>query len=226
MNETEIEHSDDQEMTTVPSSSSTKRVAQKKIRVSDEKICQDGQKANKDGVCEPVEPASEDDSQATEWCPVNYVRVDSSCLYIKPKSINATRTNETMMDSSKLLKPRLGNMETNVVENIPVQSDNSCPEGTEYSEHGVCQKRVSLVDMKLSSKYCPENTQLVQGQCLPLTTKMPMKVVSSSTMETPMETSEQPEFDSTSEMFIEATTIAEQAMESRMETTSQSVTEQ
>ena len=224
MNQTEIEQGTDEEMSTV--SSSTKRVSPKKKPVSDEEACPQGTKVNKSGVCEPVEPSADEDRQAIDGCPENYIRVDGSCLYIKTKQTNSTKTNETMTDSSKLLKPRLGNGETTAVENIPVLQDNSCPEGSEYSEHGVCQKIVSPTEMKPQSKECPENSQWVQGKCLPLKPKMAMKESSSTTMKIPMQTTEKTdlttESGSTSEMNIEATTMVEEAME----TTAESVTKQ
>jgi hypothetical protein len=226
---------------------STSKVNEMSIRdepVSEQEPCPVNMKANENGICQSITSTSQvDESTEPEMnpknideCPPKYVKFDGACLYIKPQS-KLSEFDDSPNDRLMANQARLNNIDGSIIESVPVLSDNSCPEGTEYSEHGICQKLVSVSQMKSNMKKaevsCPANTRLIGDRCVSKRTKLTVRNPSSTTIETPIEINESIDmttvstdavdmntFVSTSEMTPESTTTAEVNME--VETTFQS----
>jgi hypothetical protein len=126
--------------------------------------CPEGAKRDEDGSCQPIQPSSttkpitdpkillkEDGS-----CPDDYKMIEGRCLYVKPKT-KSTLPLKTSDDDVSSIQPKVGK-DISQYELVPVLADNSCPEGTEQAEFGLCQKRVPT---------CPIGSEFLDGKCLP-----------------------------------------------------------
>ena len=82
--------------------------------------------------------------------------IEGRCLYVKPKT-KSTLPLKTSADDVSLTQPRVG-QEISQHELLPVLDDNSCPEGTEHAEFGLCEKRIPT---------CPIGSKFIDGKCLP-----------------------------------------------------------
>jgi hypothetical protein len=140
--------------------------------------CPEGTKHDERGSCQEIEPSSTK-KVSTDLksllkkdgsCPDNYKMVEGKCLYIKPKTKTTLYPDGTTADVSDLIRirPKSGNEGTDMFEKVPILADNSCPEGTEYSEYGLCQRRIrpsnSTPIMKAHGR-CPNGFKLVNGKC-------------------------------------------------------------
>ena len=148
------------------------------------KGCPPGTEADEQGSCQEIKPTNltakitnpkallNDDGS----CPDNYKMIEGRCLYIKSK-INSTIILSQVKND---LEPKFKH------ESVPVLPDNSCPEGTEYSEYGLCQKRPhppASNHQTKSDSSCSIDYELINGKCTPkssktqvqleLTTKLP-----------------------------------------------------
>jgi hypothetical protein len=142
------------------------------------KGCPEGTEPDEQGACQEIKPTNstriitdlkvllnEDGS-----CPNNYKLIEGRCLYIKLK-INSTvySSGSTVQESGSLLiQPKNSIDQSSKVELVPVLPDNSCPEGTEYSEYGLCQKYIHASDSNPRMKpdgSCPDDFELINGKC-------------------------------------------------------------
>jgi len=170
----EIEHFDTTEVT----DKSTTDLNEHGGSVEDLKGCPQGTEPDEQGACQETKPFKPTKTGTDPKsllnkdgsCPDNYKMIDGQCLYIKPK-INRTLYPSGLPannDVSILKRPRSGNDESSKVELVPVLADNSCPEDTEYSEYGLCRKRIHLSNSNLHIKpdgSCPDNFELINGKC-------------------------------------------------------------
>jgi hypothetical protein len=122
------------------------------------KGCPPGTEADEQGSCQEIKPTNSttkitnpkallnDDGS----CPDNYKMIEGRCLFIKSK------TNSTLIPSQMQ-----NDLESkSKLELVPVLSDNSCPEGTEYSEYGLCQKRLHPPTFNRQTKFDSSTTQV------------------------------------------------------------------
>ena len=205
LNETEFEQWDTTERT-VPLPVEDKP---SKVLPSEQTRCNEDEKLDGNGTCQPIDlPETTQETadlksneREDEACPKHYVRFEGSCLFIRPRndSVSYTDGDQRRVVGVNSLRPKSSNAAGTIVENVPVRADNSCPEGTEYSERGVCQKIISSSEFKpvMNSKgSCPVDFELVDGKC---TYKNPTMVndkeVSTVTPDL-ANTSEAPELDS------------------------------
>jgi len=192
--------------------------------------CPEGTKHDERGSCQEIEPSSTK-KVSTDLksllkkdgsCPDNYKMVEGKCLYIKPKTKTTLYPDGTTADVGDLIRirPKSGNEGTNMFEKVPLVDDNSCPEGTEYSEYGICQRRIrpsNSTPIIKAHRRCPNGFELVNGKC---TYKTPttQDEIRSSTVKT-----------STLSSTSEATTSTEEPINNRKSfeplTTSQSAIE-
>jgi hypothetical protein len=138
------------------------------------KGCPTGTEPDEQGACQEIKPLNSTKIvtdpkfllKKDGSCPDNYKMVEGRCLYIKPKKNPKLATNYLEDDDN--VRPKSVNEEGTKLESVPVLSDNSCPEGTQYSEYGLCQKRIrplnSGVAMKADGR-CPDNYELINGKC-------------------------------------------------------------
>jgi len=142
------------------------------------KGCPEGTESGEQGECEETKPSNstkmitdpkallnEDGS-----CPDNYKMIEGRCLYIKLKTNSTSYPGGSIVQEnvSILLQPKTGIEQSSKVELVPVLPDNSCPEGTEYSEYGLCQKRIHGFDSNPRMKpdgSCPDDFELIDGKC-------------------------------------------------------------
>lgn len=126
--------------------------------------CPQGTEADEQGACQEIKPSNsrkkinnlKDLLNKDGSCPDNYKRIEGRCLYIKSQT-NSTR-----------LQARNGLEQNSKIELVPVLPDNSCPVGTEYSEYGLCQKRVlpsNSTPRTKSDNSCPDEFEFVNGKC-------------------------------------------------------------
>jgi hypothetical protein len=139
--------------------------------------CPEGTKRDQEGSCLEIKSSNKTKTitdlkillKKDGSCPDNYKMVEGRCLYVKPKT-NSTLplSNLPPTDISRGVQPRDGKGGTSQSELVPVLRDNSCPEGTEYSEYGLCQKLTRPSNSKIdiqSNHPCPDGLELVNGQC-------------------------------------------------------------
>jgi hypothetical protein len=127
--------------------------------------CPEGTKRDEDGACQEIQRSSTIKSTVDPKtllkedgsCPDGYILLEGRCLIGKSK-LNSTLTSGTFGNSGTRLNPRVGKDESSQYELIPVLDDNSCPEGTEHAEFGLCRRRIAS---------CPLHQELVNGKCLP-----------------------------------------------------------
>jgi hypothetical protein len=101
-------------------------------------------------------------------CPENYVRFQGSCLLVRPKV--SSRNGARMMPT----KQQVASVPGEHVETFRVGADNSCPPGTQYSEHGICEKRVLASEsgsLLKPNAPCPNHGRRVQGRCVHMAPK-------------------------------------------------------
>jgi len=141
--------------------------------------CPEGTEHDEQGACQETKPSVSEKTpidlktllKKDGSCLDNYKMIDGRCLYIKPK-INSTLYPGDLTNGDHLssgIRPKSGNDETIKSEVVPVLFDNSCPEGTEYSENGLCQKRLRPVDSKVPMKidtHCPTDSESINGKCV------------------------------------------------------------
>jgi len=162
------------------------------------KGCPNGTEPDEQGACQEIKPFNSTKIvtdpkvllKKDGSCPDNYKMVEGRCLYIKPKKNSKLVSNYLAADDN--VRPKSVNDEGIKLESVPVLSDNSCPEGTEYSEYGLCQKRIrplsSGVAMKSDGR-CPDNYELINGKC----SQKKSKVQSLLELTTKISKSESPE---------------------------------
>jgi hypothetical protein len=137
--------------------------------------CSEGMQHGEHGICQPIESFKNKETERKESfkkvrpCPEGYEMINSKCFYLKSKlttpSPSARSSGE--LDRSGRPKAKSVNDESFVYEKVPVNADNSCPEGTEYSDFGTCQKRIPSsrkFGMK-SDGGCPANFEFIDGKC-------------------------------------------------------------
>jgi hypothetical protein len=162
--------------------------------VEDIKGCPQGTQPDEQGACQETIP-SISTKIATDpklllkqdgSCPDDYKMIGGRCLYVKPK------TNSTLYPSglqaahhvSIVPRPKSVNDESSTAELVPVLPDNSCPEGTEYSAYGLCQKHTHLSNSNFhvtANGSCPDDFQLINGKCLYKNSKIQTKPIFTTT---------------------------------------------
>jgi len=162
--------------------------------VEDIKGCPQGTQPDEQGACQETIP-SISTKIATDpklllkqdgSCPDDYKMIGGRCLYVKPKPNSTLYPSGLQADQhvSIVTRPKIGNDESSKAELVPVLPDNSCPEGTEYSEYGLCQRRILLSNsnphIKLDGS-CPDDFELINGKCSYKTFKVPSQVGLSTT---------------------------------------------
>ncbi len=177
----------------IQSSSTTKVTVQlttdlneKEGGVDNIKGCPEGTEPDEEGACQETKPykptkivtdpkilLNEDGS-----CPDNYKMIEGRCLYIKPKINSTLYPSDSTANNGVLngIRPKSSIDESIKFELVPVLPDNSCPEGTEYSEYGLCQRRIHLSSSNLHMKAdgsCPDNFELINGKCSYKNVKVP-----------------------------------------------------
>lgn len=148
------------------------------VSSSEQTRCNEGEKLDDIGICQPIDlPENTRETgdlkskqRKDDDCPKHYVRFEGSCLFIRPRnnSVSSTDDGQRRIVGVNSLRPKSSNAAGSIVENVPVRADNSCPEGTEYSERGVCQKIISSSEFKPilnSNGSCPMDFELVDGKC-------------------------------------------------------------
>jgi len=140
--------------------------------------CPEGTEHDDQGACQEIKPSTPTKLitdpkvllKPDGSCPENYKMVEGRCLYVKPTT-NSTLYSSELKTGDNVpngMRPKSGTDKTAKVELVPVLSDNSCPEGTEYSEYGLCQKRIDSSSSKLVMKAdgsCPDGFELINGKC-------------------------------------------------------------
>jgi len=137
--------------------------------------CPEGTKHDDQGACQEINPPKTTKITTDPKyflkpdgsCPDNYKMVEGRCLYIKSKPKTKFYPGGAIIDEStrNQMKAKIGNTETAMFEKVPMLADNSCPEGTEYSEVGLCQRRInSTLNMKPDSR-CTGDFELIDGKC-------------------------------------------------------------
>jgi len=178
----EIKHFDTME---VPVKLTTE-LNEKEGGVENVKGCPDGTEPDEEGACQeskPSKPTKMINDPKTFLnkdgsCPDNYKMIEGQCLYIKPKTNSTLYPSGSSSDDnlSTGIRPKVGIDESSKFELVPVLSDNSCPEGTEYSEYGLCQKRLRVSSSNLRMKpdgSCPDDFELINGKCTEQKVKVP-----------------------------------------------------
>jgi hypothetical protein len=134
--------------------------------------CPEGTKHDAEGACQEIEPATtvkltidpkfflkEDGS-----CPEDYKMAQGKCVYINSKSKSIYPGLKNKFPVNHVIA-KSGNEESAMFEKVTMLPDNSCPEGTEYSEFGLCQKRInSTLNMKPDGT-CLGDFELIDGKC-------------------------------------------------------------
>jgi hypothetical protein len=170
----EITPSETTEMTVESSSNINESVG----GVENIKGCPEGTEPDEQGACQEIKPSkaikiTSDPKRLLKKdgsCPESYKMIEGRCLYIKPKTSATLYPSGSTSDelAPMIRRPYNGNEESSKVELVPVLSDNSCPEGTEYSEYGLCQKRLRPINSNLRIKSdgsCPDGYELINGKC-------------------------------------------------------------
>jgi len=198
------------------------------------KGCPEGTEPDEQGACQEIKP-----SKSTKMitnpkvllnkdgsCPDNYKMIDGRCLYIKLKTNSTSYSGDSRIEEnvSTLIQPKTGVDESSKVELVPVLSDNSCPEGTEYSEYGLCQKqaRISKSNPRMKSDgSCPDDFELINGKCTYKNSKIQISSVSTTTPKMRMSKSTTRTQDAIdSEEFSTSTSVGEPDAELQSEVTS------
>jgi hypothetical protein len=146
--------------------------------VDNVKGCPEGTETDEEGACQQIKPYKPTKIitdpktflKGDGSCPDNYKMIEGQCLYIKPKTNSTLYPSDSTADNRVLdgIRPKSGIDESTKFELVPVLSDNSCPEGTEYSEYGLCQRRIHLSSSNPRMKAdgsCPDNFELINGKC-------------------------------------------------------------
>jgi sulfur carrier protein ThiS len=188
------------------------------------KGCPEGTTPDEQGACQSIK-SSNSTKKITNpksllrkdgSCPDNYKMIEGRCLYIKLKTNSTLYPNGVNGQGSvsTLIQPKTGVDESSKVELVPVLADNSCPEGTEYSEYGLCQKRARVSNSNPRMKpngSCPDDFELINGKCTYKNSKMHVPLESTTTpkiMRTPESTTPVEDFIRT-EKFSTSTVAVE-----------------
>jgi sulfur carrier protein ThiS len=188
------------------------------------KGCPEGTKPDEQGACQSIKSSNSTKNitnpklllRKDGSCPDNYKMIDGRCLYIKLKTNSTLYPNGVNgQDSvSTLMQPKTGVDESSKVELVPVLADNSCPEGTEYSEYGLCQKHAHVSNSNPRMKpngSCPDDFELINGKCTYKNSKLHVSLESTTTpkmMRTPESTTPVEDFVRT-EKFSTSTVAVE-----------------
>jgi hypothetical protein len=180
--------------------------------------CPKGTERDEDGYCREINP-SKPRKLITDpkvllkndgSCPDNYKMVEGQCLYVKPKVNSKLSSNYVSVDDNVSNSFLSKSDDENVkYELVPVLSDNSCPQGTEYSEYGLCKKRLRLSTASFSRETvvsCPADHTLINGKC--------------TFIEKPITTDELPQSTSSIKSTTEHDVIEKPDLELRPEVTS------
>ena len=148
------------------------------------KGCPEGTEADEQGACQEIKPSRSTKTKTDPKaflkedgsCPDNYKMIDGRCLYIKSKTNSTVYPGALTVEEnvSVAFRPKSRTDESSKVELVPVLPDNSCPEGTVYSEYGLCQKHTHLVKSNPRMKSdgsCPDDFELIDGKCTYKNTK-------------------------------------------------------
>jgi len=159
--------------------------------------CPEGTKHDEQGACQEITPTNTTkvttDPKAllkTDGsCPKNYQMLEGKCLYIKPKTKSGSYASGSTADfvTPNRIRPKSGNEESVMYEKVSILSDNSCPVGTEYSEYGLCQRRINPLNSKLNMKpdgSCYDGFELIDGKCTFIHSKIPNRFQFSTTIST------------------------------------------
>jgi len=159
--------------------------------------CPEGTKHDEQGACQEITPTNTTkvttDPKAllkTDGsCPKNYQMLEGKCLYIKPKTKSGSYASGSTTDfvTPNRIRPKSGNEESVMYEKVSILSDNSCPVGTEYSEYGLCQRRINPLNSKLNMKpdgSCYDGFELIDGKCTFIHPKIPNRFQFSTTIST------------------------------------------
>jgi hypothetical protein len=194
--------------------------------------CPKGTKKDEQGACQEIEPTKTNKFptdpktflEKDGSCPIHYKMVDGRCLYIKYKP----RFQLYYPFGSKYMKPKSGNVEIIEYEKVPIRADNSCPEGTEYSEYGFCQRRISPSKSKFNMEAdgkCPTDFEFINGKCTAKNSKEEDQSSEASTTDTLPLPSESTTFAAeptrNRKFNIETATVKELTTEFLSKTTSQ-----
>ena len=145
------------------------------------KGCPEGAEPDEQGACQEIKPSNlkkvnPDPKSLLKKdgsCPDNYKMIEGRCLFIKPKkNLSYSTTNDNISNG---IRPKSSTDDSVKFESVPVLSDNSCPEGTEYSEYGICQKRILVLTSDVPVKAdgrCPDNFEIINGKCSPKKSKV------------------------------------------------------
>jgi RAB protein geranylgeranyltransferase component A len=172
------------------------------------KGCPEGTEPDEQGACQQITPTKS--TQITTdpksflkqdgSCPDNYKMIEGRCLYTKISRKSTSYPSGSIVDEtvSIVIQPKYDNGQNSKIELVPVLSDNSCPEGTEYSEYGLCQKRARLSNSGLRMKAdgsCPDDYELINSKCTYKNTTIPPQLQSTTTIETSESSTLAEEFD-------------------------------
>lgn len=194
--------------------------------------CPEGTKPDEEGACQEIKP-SKPKKIITDpktllkkdgSCPDNYKMIESQCLYIKPKTNSTLYPSDSTVGNhfSNGIRPKSSIDESTKFELVPVLPDNSCPEGTEYSEYGLCQRRIRLSNSNPRMKAdgsCPDDFELINGKCSYKTVKVPSQAgLSTTTTISVSENTTLAKVITNDKLPISTTTVRERAYE--LQTTS------
>ncbi|CAF0754727.1 unnamed protein product [Adineta steineri] len=104
-------------------------------------------------------------------CPRNYVMIKELCYYVNPRKNLRLRPSFSTADDffSNAFQTKKYTDDSIKYEYVLVLVDNSCPEGTEHSDYGLCRRRVYPT---MSNKFikvdgrCDVDNELLDGKCV------------------------------------------------------------
>ncbi|CAF0827809.1 unnamed protein product [Adineta steineri] len=105
-------------------------------------------------------------------CPRNYVMIKELCYYVKPKKnllLMSLFSSSGDIFSSNDFRTKKYTDDSIKYEYVLVLADNSCPEGTEHSDYGLCRRRVYPT---MSNKFikvdghCDADYEFLDGKCV------------------------------------------------------------
>jgi hypothetical protein len=134
--------------------------------------CPEGTKHDEQGACQEIEPTKPTKLTTDPKvflnpdgsCPENYKMAQGKCVYLNSKLKPKYPGLKTKFAVNHLLE-KSGNEESAMFEKVPLLADNSCPEGTEYSEFGLCQKRINSTLSLKPDGTCSDDFELIGGKC-------------------------------------------------------------
>jgi hypothetical protein len=141
--------------------------------------CPEGTKHDDQGACQDI-GSTEPTNLTTDpkiflnpdgSCPKNYKMAQGKCVYVYSELKSKYPGLKNKFHANRMLE-KSGNEESAMFEKVPMLADNSCPEGTEYSEYGLCQKNISSKLNMKSDGTCSDDFELIDGKCTLKKSKM------------------------------------------------------